>query len=87
MCMLCVCLQLVEEENVRAVLSYNEWYELQFFTNSKEVYVWGCCVCTRVCERMSEVVKYWILPSNYQSCDEKGIAITAIVMMILYIAN
>ena len=27
----------MEEENVRAVLSYNEEYELNFFTNSKEV--------------------------------------------------
>ena len=30
-------LQLVEKEKVRAVLSYNEAYELKFFTNSKEV--------------------------------------------------
>ena len=31
------CVQLVERENVRATLSYNEWYEIQFFTNSKKV--------------------------------------------------
>ena len=30
-------IQLVEHENVRAVLSYNEAYELNYFTNSKEV--------------------------------------------------
>lgn len=29
--------KLVEKENVKAVLSYNEGYELNFFTNSKEV--------------------------------------------------
>ena len=29
--------QLVEKENVRAVISYNEAYELRYFTNSKKV--------------------------------------------------
>ena len=32
-----VILQLVEREKVKAVLSYNEAYELSFFTNSKKV--------------------------------------------------
>lgn len=40
---LSLCVQLVEEENVKAVLSYNEAYELKFFTNSKKV-----CVCISV---------------------------------------
>lgn len=35
-CVLCL-LQLVEMENVRAVISYNEEYELNYFTNSKKV--------------------------------------------------
>ena len=30
-------MQLVEYENVKAVLTYAEGYELRFFTNSKEV--------------------------------------------------
>ena len=34
---LVLCLQLVKEENVKAVLSYNEAYELSFFTNTKMV--------------------------------------------------
>ena len=29
-------MQLVDKEKVRTVLSYNEWYEIQFFTNSKK---------------------------------------------------
>ena len=32
-----VIVQLVEKENVRAVISYNEAFELRFFTNSKKV--------------------------------------------------
>ena len=32
-----VCEQLVEREKVRAVVSVNEWYEIQFFTNTKKV--------------------------------------------------
>ena len=32
-----VLLQLVEKENVRAVLSYNEAFELNFFTNNEQV--------------------------------------------------
>ena len=33
----CFVLQLTETENVKAVISYNEAYELNFFTNSKKV--------------------------------------------------
>ena len=32
-----LCVQLVEKENVRAVLSYNEEFELNYFTNTKKV--------------------------------------------------
>ena len=33
----CVCVQLVDREKVRATISVNEWYELQFFTNTRKV--------------------------------------------------
>jgi atypical dual specificity phosphatase len=31
-----MCLQLVEREKVTATISVNEWYEIQFFTNSRK---------------------------------------------------
>ena len=68
-----VCLQLVDKENVRAVISYNEEYEISYFTNSKKVShllaAWVCSIYMATYMCLWVVILPLHVPHPVDTCD------------------